>query len=238
MAKKPNVRIVHRDMNMTEKSISLVLFILLIIFVYLSSPFSRIQGVTVSTVGNVTPDKIIADSKLKVNDYYFETLFFQDNITKRIIQANPKIKNVYYDLKNNNQLVLQIEEHAVIGLIIQNEQIKALLSNGNIIDDYVQSYRGSVTEILWNGNEESLIIFVNEFAKVNELIREKISNIVYFETDLLNVTFYMKDGNQVKVSYTEFYEKLNYYDDYLKHTRLQKGVFDLTVGVFFSPYQR
>lgn len=238
MAKKQTVGIIHRDMNMTEKSISLVLFILLIIFVYLSAPFSRLQGVSVSTEGDVTPDKIIAASQLKVNDHYFETLFFQENITKRIIQSNPKIKNVHYDLKNNNELVLQIEEHAVVGVIVQNEQLKAILSNGMIIDNYVDAYRGSVPEIVWNGKQEGLIIFANEFARVDELIREKISNVFYYETDLLNATFYMKDGNQVKVSYTEFYEKLNYYDDYLQHTRSQKGVFDLTVGIFFSPYQR
>lgn len=238
MAKKQMAGIVHRDMTMMEKSISLVLFILLIIFVYLSAPFSRLQGVSVSTSGNVPSNKIIDDSKLKVNDHYFETLFFQENITKRIIQANPKVKNVHYDLKSNNQLVLQIEEHAVIAVVVQNEQIKAVLSNGIIIDDYVEAYRGSVPEIIWNGKEESLVIFANEFAKVNELIREKISNVVYYDADLLNATIYMKDSNQVKVSYTEFYEKMNYYDDYLKHTQLQKGIFDLTVGIFFSPYQR
>lgn len=238
MAKKQTAGMVHRDMNMTEKSISLVLFVLLIVFVYLSAPFSRIQGVSVSTSGDVAPNKIIEASKLKINDHYFETLFFQENITKRIIQANPKVKNVHYDLRSNNQLVLQIEEHVVIGIVVQNEQRKVVLSNGIIIDDYVDTYRGSVPEIVWNGKEGSLVIFANEFAKVNELIREKISNVIYHEADLLNATFYMQDGNQVKVSYTEFYEKLNYYDDYLKHTRSQKGVFDLTVGIFFSPYQR
>lgn len=238
MAKKQTAGIVHRDMNMTEKSISIVLFILLIIFVYLSAPFSRLQGISVSTGGDVSADKIITASKLKINDHYFETLFFQDNITKRIIQDNPKIKNIHYDLKSDNQLVLQIEEHTVVALVVHNEQRKVVLSNGEIITDYVDAYRGSVPEIIWNGKEDSLVIFAREFSKVSELIRERVSNVVYYESDLLNATIYMQDGNQVQVSYTEFYEKINYYDDYVKHTRSQKGVFDLTVGIFFTPYQR
>lgn len=237
MAKKQTNGIVHRDMTVTEKSISIVLFILLVIFVYLSAPFSRLQGISVSTGGDVPVHKIVASSNLKVNDHYFETLFFKENITMRIIQSNPKVKSVHYDLKNDNHLILQIEEHAVVAVVTQNDSYKVVLSNGSLIDDYVDNYKGSVPEIIWNGKEESLVIFASEFAKVSELIRERISNVVYYESDLLNTTIYMKDSNQVKVNYTEFHEKLNYYDDYVKHTRLQKGVFDLTVGIFFTPYQ-
>lgn len=238
MAKKQKSGIVHRDMNSTEKSISLVLFILLVVFTYLSAPFSRLQSVSVSNGGDVAADKIIVASNLKANDHYFETIFFKENITNRIIEANPKIKTVNYDLKNDNHLVLQIEEHEVVSLITRGNNRYAVLSNGVVIDDYVDAYKGSVPEILWNGTQESVLLFASEFSKITEAIREKISNVTYQQEDLLNATIFMKDGNQVKVSYTEFHEKMNYYDDYLQHTGLRKGVFDLTVGIFFAPYQR
>lgn len=237
MNSKQTRQIIHRDMTRVEKSVSFILFVMLVVFLYLSLPISRIQAVYVMNVGDVTQQSIIEASQVKVNQHYFETLFFSDGITHRIQEKIPKVKTVTYRLDESNQLTLSIEEHPVIAVAQINDMQQSLLKSGQFSSDYVQKYTGSVPTLVWNGSQDSLNRFANEFSKLDDAIRRQVASAVYYETDQLMTTLYMQDGNQVKVNYTEFYKKLDYYTQFVQNIGAQKGVFDLTVGIFFTPYE-
>ncbi|MBS4762027.1 cell division protein FtsQ/DivIB [Carnobacteriaceae bacterium zg-ZUI252] len=237
MREKQAKPIIHRDMTRVEKIISFILFMMLVTFIYLSLPLSRLQGVYVRNAGDVESQKIIDASKLKVNQHYFETIFLSGGITQRIQREVPKVKNVTYLLDEGNHLTLSIEEYPVIATVEHGNGKQVVLQNGQLLDEYVQKYIGSVPSLVWDGPSESLSRFSQEFAKLDDAIRLQVASVTYHETDRLMTVLYMKDGNQVKVNYTDFHQKLNYYNQFVSNIRHQKGIFDLTVGIFFSPYE-
>lgn len=227
---------IHRDMYAVEKVISFILFLMLVASLYLSLPLSRLQNI--QAVGSdLTSQQIIDASELKKQQHTFEVLFLPNEITKRIQNKYPKVKSVVYQMTSDNQLTMVAEEYPVIATVTYSSDNKTILQSGFVYNDYAMKYKGSVVDVQWEGTPESLQFFSAELAKVSENIRKQIVNVIHYESDLLTTTLYMADGNQVKVNYTEFHEKLNYYDEMVSKTNRKLGVFDLTVGIFFTPYR-
>lgn len=236
MGQRYKKQMVHREMTGPEKVIGFLLVLFLIIFIYLSSPFSRISDVVFLTHGDVNNETIQKSAKLVKNDLFFMPVFFPGIINEPILAQHEKIKSIQYQLNEANQLLVTVEEYSVIATVTNEQFGKVILSNGKVLEEFYDKYSGSVTDIAWRGSDENLVHFASEFAKVDDAVRILIESGVYDNENKMSTTLFMRDGNQTIINFTNFASKINYYDKLVKETN-QRGIFDLSVGIFFTPFR-
>ncbi|MBF0780160.1 MULTISPECIES: cell division protein FtsQ/DivIB [unclassified Granulicatella] len=227
----------HRDMTVPEKWIALILFLSLCITTYFVMPISRIS--TISVVGTNELDKaqVIARSKIVPNQTILSAWLKTNEVKEMIKQDFFRVDTVDISISANNTYIIAIKEYDTIAIVEIDGNYYSVLANGTILQDDSQKYMGTVPIIKWDGSMDTLEIAMKEFAKVEPSLRHQVSEIIYHETDKLVMSLYMSDGNQIKVNYTEFAKKLNYYNTMKTIIKDKQGIIDLTVGAYFSPYE-
>lgn len=229
--------LLHRDMTTLEKWIALILFLSLCITTYFITPFSRVSTLTVIGTTDIDSEKVKLVSGVMPNQTLLSAWLQIDKVKQVIKDTFLRVDTVDISFSHDNTYQISIKEYDTIATVNTDNQYYSVLASGIVLQENSRKYIGNVPIVKWAGKIETLEIAMREFAKVEPMLRFQVSEIVYNETDKLVMNLYMADGNQIKVNYTEFATKMNYYQTMKTIIKDKKGIIDLTVGAYFSPYE-
>lgn len=235
--KKRKSLFLHRDMTTPEKIVGTILFILLIGTFYFVSPFSRVSSITIEGTEEVSIDDINKVTNLVENQTILSVELLKNDIIQNLKTTYPRIKNVSINIDDARHVIVKVEENQTIAYVQLGEQYYAVLEQGVILMSDSKKMFSTIPLIKWSEDITSLEIMAKELANVDESIRQNISEIVYNSNNKFVIDLYMNDGNVVKVNYTQFANKLNYYNSMKATIEDKKGIIDLTVGAYFTPFK-
>ncbi|WP_423189669.1 cell division protein FtsQ/DivIB [Alkalibacterium sp. f15] len=217
--------------------VGLLLFILLI-SLYLVSPFRLANDISVSGSEEVYDQVILDSSGLNSGDSIWEEYMNKRKIEEKIVQDNPQVAQAELSLSGIQNFVITIEEYKTVAYLSSNNTYKKILENGDILDESVP--RINANQPILNGFEEGrpLELMIDEYEKVDADVQMLISEIDYLQHDRndMLVSVFMNDGNEILVSIPVFAERLNYYNQMKAAVDNTRGMFDLEAGAYFIPF--
>ena len=189
-----------------------------------------------------------SETDLKSNDYYLEQSALPSY--DRIIAVNVKeVERRLLELPTVKEVNVQkhVLKRTVTVDLVEYEPVAYIDSNGlySLLLENGVELEGSSTEVLrklpilsnfeTEGERKKI---AHSLSEVERPIYELISEIIAQEDDPYGrVTFYMDDGNEVRGLLMDFPKKLKHYPNIVAQlSPEQKGVLDIEVGVYFTPY--
>lgn len=223
-----------------QRYIPIVFVNLLFILVlgYFISPWSKVG--TVSVEGNefVYVQTVIDESGIRTGDSMIELYQETEAIGEQITKEIPQVSNSHVEILGLNEIFLHIEEYSTVAYIAQDESYLRVLENGTVLDDVYDVSIGN-QPVLSNFDEgEALNLVIEQMSQLDPAILHLISEIELVENraNPLFMRAYMNNGNRILSSIPSFSEKISYYPQMVQAVSGLKGVFDMEVGVYFTPF--
>lgn len=205
---------------------------------YLLSPYGRVDAIMVE--GDTTvPEQLIIDSSGITSKQTMLATVWNENYIEALVKAqHPKISDVAVDREGLNGILLSIIDFETIAYIDTGNLYHSVLENGDIMAEGQTVPLGNKPLLTKFESGPILLQLITSLNEVSEDIQTSISEINYTGTkeNPYTISFIMNDGNHVKANVTDFSDKLAYYPKYLQDLNGQKGVIDMEVGVFFTPF--
>lgn len=230
----------QRKRKMYQRLIPLLLLFscAILVVVYFTSPLSKVNQLTVYGTNEVTDQAVIDASAIRSGDSLWETFFRRKEIESAVKERLIQVESMSLTFDGLNSYALTIDEYRTVAYLIEDEQYYNILENGKIVDE---SRRVSIGNqpIFKNFSEgQTLDLMIEQYQLLNDTIHNSISEIEHTPTDTDDylITIYMNDGNQVNASIPTFAEKMVYYPDIVQQIGDQKGIINIEVGVYFTPF--
>lgn len=166
----------------------------------------------------------------KISDYP-RFLSITSNEMERRIKTNPLIKEVDVQKKLGNQVYIYITEYKPL-FYNRNSQKLILESNKDLV---IEETINDIPSLINSVEDDIYRNLVNKFIKINDDIKQKISEISYVpnEVDKERFLLSMKDGNYVYITLTKI-DEINKYLDVLSTLDNKKGILYLDSGNYFE----
>ncbi|WP_172369769.1 cell division protein FtsQ/DivIB [Sporosarcina jiandibaonis] len=210
----------------------------LLVILYFQSPFSKINKVTV-TGANLHDKEFYIETSGLLKDKSFWG--FSTKGTEEVLENLETVKNASISRKWIHDIEIKITEWDTVGYIEKDGQFSLLLEDGEIFS--TDELKPSDKAPILNGFDDakSRKRMTNQLLKLEKNVYQLISEIILNEkghgsTDL---TVYMYDGYEVRAMISTFAEKMSYYPEITAQLHdHEKGVIDMEVGTFFTPYSK
>lgn len=215
-----------------------VIFSLIILLsIYLLSPLSNLDTLSVEGNNEVVDQEIIDASGLQSGVPIWETYFDRQTFEESIVNNLPQVADAQLNFSGVDDFTIDIDEYNTIAYLNTNETYYKVLENGETLQDD----SGSVGEnpVLINFNDEdTLKQMVEQLDQLDSSTIQLISEIekVDIERNPLLVRTYMNDGSQVLASIPTYAERITLYPRLQEAVDGQKGLFDLEAGAYFTPF--
>ena len=210
--------------------IVLVVYLCINIFLFVVS--AKIKNIYI--IGN----EILSDTEImelsKIIDYP-SILKISSNEMERRIKTSPYIKSVDVKKRIGNQVYIYIEEYKPLFYNgITNKLV--LESNKEVLLDETFNDIPILTNDVTDNNIYKKLI--KKFVKIDDSIKEKISEIKYDPNDVDKERFLltMNDGNYAYITLPKI-EEINYYVEILPTLEGKKGILYLDSGRYFQIFQ-
>ncbi len=213
---------------------------LVVIFIlgYFISPWSKVGTISVEGNENVYVQQVIDESHIQSGDSMLDIYRETETIGQQITEQIPQISKAKAEITGLNDIVLQVEEFSTVAYIANEGSYLRVLENGTVLEDVYDVSLGN-QPVLSNFEEgEALNLIIEEMSQLDPSILHLISEIELVEnrTNPLFIQAYMNNGNRVLSSIPSFAEKISYYPQMVQAVSGMKGVFDMEVGVYFTPF--
>lgn len=232
----------HNDSSTSKKPHYLWLYAFFVLGLstsgYLLSPYGRVNQLYVEGETIVPEQLIMEASQITSKQTVIGTLSNRVAIEAQIQAALPQIRMADVGIQGINDIVVHVADYQTVAYIDNGNRYQSVLENGVILLDDLTVPLGNRPLIKGFESGSTLNKFITEFSKASSDIQDSISEITYkgSEENPYSITIHMNDGNQVKANLNEFISKMNYYPVILEELGSQKGIIDMEVGVFFTPF--
>ena len=165
-------------------------------------------------------------------DNYPKFLSISSNEMERRIKTNPFIKSVEVKKRLGNQVYIYIKEYKPL-FYNKNSQKLILETNKELVlEKMINDIPTLINPV---DNEEVYKNLIEKFVKIDDNIKQKISEISYMPNDVdkERFLFSMNDGNYVYITLTKI-EEINKYLDILSTLENKKGILYLDSGNYFE----
>lgn len=204
--------------------------------IYFFSPLSKPQSIEL--VGNVqvSAEDIQNNTGIKKGMSIWGILADHQNVSRRLQEANPKIKAASVTMTSWNQLRLTVTENPAVGYFIEDNQSYELLADQQIIQVEEITNRDSYP-IVVDFSKEQLQQLAEQLDKVSPQVLALVNRIEYAKANGNSQKIYlkMKDGLRVIGSLKDIGDKLNYYPSVVQNLKNKVGTIDMEVGIFYTP---
>lgn len=212
------------------KILPIVLIIISLIIViggYLLLSLVPIKNIYIKGNNYLTDQEII---ELADIEDYPSIIKTSKKTIKRKLKKNQYIKNVSVKKKLFAEIHITIEEEKLLFRKEENQLV--VLESKKEIDDNNQYQLPVLVNYIPDTKYNN---FIKGMAKINEDIKDKISEVRYYpnEQDEDRFLLYMNDGNYVYLTLTKF-KQINYYEDVLEKLEGKKGILYLDSGNHFK----
>jgi len=165
-------------------------------------------------------------------DNYPGFLSITSNEMERRIKINPFIKGVDVKKKLGNQVYIYITEYSPLFYDRNNQKLIIETNKELVVEKMIDDVPTLINPITDNDIYKKL---VKKFVKIEDNIKQKISEISYMPNDVDKERFLlsMKDGNYVYVTLTKI-EEINKYLNVLASLENKKGILYLDSGNYFE----
>ena len=154
-------------------------------------------------------------------------------------ERNPQIAGLKFELRADNTIEVKVNEIVKVGYVKSNDHYYPILANGKMFKDGEVNQPIGGLPLYDNFKSDSdLKPVLAQFGKLPLALRRSVSEIVWSPTDQnkQRLELFMNDGNEVLISADELASKLKYYPAMAATLDDKKGIADLQVGAYFTPY--
>lgn len=216
-----------------------VIFVLIALFMF--TPISKVHDAEINGTHFVSKEEV---KKQLGIDNTPRIYAYDSNAAIERIEENPLVKSVDIHKAFPNQLIVDVNEHDVVGVTEEKDKNVPIIETGKVLKDFKGTVPNEVPYLNgFKGMEKRKV--VEALQKMDATTRAQISEINYTpEKDQPNlIRLYMRDGIEVLGKTTTIAKKLTYYPSMSQALekdetgKLKKsGYIDLSVGATFIPY--
>lgn len=222
-------------------TILVTLTIGILITLYIISPLSKLQGITIQGVDKADNQSIVKSSQLTVGDNLWSQYFNKSEDMKRIVKDNPRVKTASLKITQFNHFYIKVTEYDVVAVLSKDNQMYPVLSNGKILSEVAQESEKNLPQLINFKEGEGLDSLLKSYEKFTPKMKSEITSIESqaTKTNPFRIKLNMKDGNQVIGLSTTIADKLVFYDKIVAEMKT-KGVIDMEAGktgVFSYPFE-
>ena len=208
----------------------------LLVILYFQSPLSRIKEITISGATLHDNTFYMEQSGLVVDKPFWG---FRKQSVEGALMELDVVKNVSVSRKWLNTIEISILEWGTLAYVEDRGQYSLLMENGELFSTEMVSPDSEIPVLNGFDNPEVRKQMSTQLLKLESKVYHLISEIIFtgIEDDLESVTVYMDDGFEVRAVIPTFSERMEYYPDITAQLNgLEKGVIDMEVGTYFTPY--
>ncbi len=207
---------------------------------YLISPFGRVQEIFVEGAAYVPEQTIIDASRISGKVTALGVITNSRDIEGYISSKLPQIKEASITLGNFNDITITVQEYKTIAYVYSGKTYYSVLENGVISKDGLKVPIGNCPIITSFELNQNLNDLLKQYVQLTDTVQNSISEIKYTGTEEnpYSITVYMNDGNEIKAILPTFAEKILYYPDIVSQLGATKGIVDLEVGAYFTPFSQ
>ncbi|MDX8364974.1 cell division protein FtsQ/DivIB [Cytobacillus sp. IB215665] len=217
----------------------LFFFLMIITIVYFQSPLSKVSSISVSGNHHVSTEEIIDLSGVSTKNSFWSV---NENSITQSISAHEEIAEVSVQKQFPNKVLILVTETRRIGYMLNESRFYPILENGKSLTDEKQSVSSPDAPVFVNwSSSDDVDMMIEELVQLSDEVSNSISEIHHTPTpsDPLHITLYMNDGFEVSGTITNFSRKMAFYPSIVNHLDPSvKGIIDIEVGSFFSPYNQ
>ncbi len=207
--------------------------LVLLISIFLVTPFSKKKVVTVSGVSVASQDEVIKDSGIKASDYVFSMILHHSTYEKNIISKNKLVKSASLKYRFPNKFDIAVREYNIVAYAQTDDGYQPILENGARLNVVGASELPDSFLTINLSSEKDIKTLIKAFSKLDKDLVNQIQIISSADSsttsDLLKLE--MHDGNVVRVPLSEITKKLPYYLK-IKDGLPENSIVDMEVGIF------
>lgn len=198
-------------------------------YVFENTIDDKIKNIYIIGNENIKDYEIMELAKI---DNYPRFLSITSNEMERRIKINPFIKNVDVKKRLGNQVYIYITEYKPLFYNKNNQKLILETNKELVLEKTMNDIPTLINPVTDDKVYKNL---VNKFIKINDNIKQKMSEISYTpnEVDKERFLLSMKDGNYVYITLTKI-DEINKYLDVLSTLDNKKGILYLDSGNYFE----
>lgn len=198
-------------------------------YVFENTIDDKIKNIYIIGNENIKDYEIMELAKI---DNYPRFLSISSNEMERRIKINPFIKNVDVKKRLGNQVYIYITEYKPLFYNKNNQKLILETNKELVLEKTMNDIPTLINPVTDDKVYKNL---VNKFIKINDNIKQKMSEISYTpnEVDKERFLLSMKDGNYVYITLTKI-DEINKYLDVLSTLDNKKGILYLDSGNYFE----
>lgn len=213
--------------------------VVLLLNLYIVSPYSRVQKFVVSGETHESAESIADATGIRVNDRIYNIYRHHTKISKEVLKTFSRIEDANLQIRLPSTVVVNVKEYPVVAYVKNNNDFYPVISTGvyieseKISEDKIDKKLPVLDKIL---DKKEVKSFIDSYSKLPVEIRSQISTVTKTPTKSTSdfLTMEMRDGNQVMVPLSEIDMKLPYYTS-VKKSLEQPSTIDMEAGIFSSP---
>lgn len=220
----------------------ILLFIILLILIYMFTPLSKINSVTIEGNDNVSKTSIkkAIDVKDDSRMYTYSTSTAVKNLKKNKLIKHAEVTKVL-----PNKLKVKVTESQIVGLVKKKDDYVPILEDGTELENYEDSNVTDDGPVLEGFKKEKKEKMIQELSKMPAKVRGMIAEVQYDPQENLQnqIKLFTTDETQIVGNLNTIGNKMKYYPQMSQSLErdesgsLKKsGYIDLSVGASFIPY--
>ena len=210
----------------------------LLAILYVQSPFSKVEAIIVSGAALHDQDFYKEQSGLVKDKSLWS---FSTGEVEQLLEKIQGVQNVSVSRKWFRDVEIAVTEWKTIAYIEDGGQYSLLLENGEAFPNTLLLPEAESAVLNKFKTAKLRKRITAQLLKMDQSVFHSISEII-FEGDAKDtdsITIYMDDGFEVRAFISTFAEKMSYYPDITAQLNsYEKGVIDMEVGTFFTPYSK
>lgn len=235
----PSMRERRRRRANRKFTFVVAIFLIALLFIlYFQSSFSKIGKLTVIGANIHEPSYYLEKSGIQEGEGLWS--FSKKKVSEQLIEVEG-IQEVEVSRKWFHDVELTVVEWRPIAYIEDDGRFGLLLENGEVFTPEQLTPEEDAPILNGFSDAEVQSRLTTELKKMENNIYQLISEVIYTGTEAEPnlITVFMDDGYEVKVLIPSFAEKMTYYPDIIAQLNgAEKGVIDMEVGTYFTPYSQ
>ncbi|CAM3086679.1 cell division protein FtsQ/DivIB [Filibacter tadaridae] len=208
----------------------------LLAILYFQSPLSRIGKISVNSTLLHDQAFYIGMSGLAPDEPLWD--FNSSDVEKKLKKVEG-VKAVSVSRKKFRDITIKITEWDTVAYLEDEGEFSLLLENGEVFPNAKLIPQEEAPVLKDFGDSTVRKRLTKQLLEIDDHVYQLISEIIFAgkKEDKDSIILYMDDGYEVRADLSTFAERMNYYPRVIAQLNgIEKGVIDMEVGVFFTPY--
>lgn len=215
-----------------------VFVVALLAILYFQSPLSKLETIKVS--GSVLHEQsfYVEQSGLTIDNSLWS---FSTGDIEKSMEKIPGVQKVSVSRSWFRNIEIVITEWNTVAFLEDGGQYSLLLESGETFPAGMVLPEVEAPVLNNFKNPETRNRITAQLLKMDDTVYHLISEIIVVEDekDSDSITVYMDDGFEVRAFISTFAKKMAYYPDVTAQLNsYEKGVIDMEVGTFFTPFSK